>query len=46
MASALRFSAPKKAAGITKDRNLYLHDLRGTAMTRFYTSGLSEHVNR
>jgi integrase len=38
------FQRAKKAAGITKDRNLHFHDLRGTAATRFYTAGLSERV--
>ncbi len=26
------------------DRDLHVHDLRGTAATRFYTAGLSERV--
>ena len=37
------FNKAKIAAGIA-DRDLHFHDLRGTAATRFYTSGLSERV--
>lgn len=37
------FDRAKKAAGLD-DRNLHFHDLRGTACTRFYVSGLSERV--
>jgi integrase len=37
------FSRAKIAAGL-HDRDLHFHDLRGTAATRFYISGLSERV--
>jgi integrase len=37
------FNTAKKEAGIT-DRDLHFHDLRGTAATRFYITGLSIRV--
>jgi integrase len=37
------FNNAKKEAGIT-DRDLHFHDLRGTAATRFYITGLSIRV--
>ena len=37
------FNRAKIGAGIN-DANLHFHDLRGTATTKFYTAGLSEHV--
>jgi integrase len=37
------FNRAKIGAGIN-DRNLHFHDLRGTAVTRFYVVGLSERI--
>jgi len=37
------FDRAKNAASL-RDRNLYFHDLRGTAATKFYVSGIPERV--
>jgi integrase len=37
------FNRAKARSGM-KERNLHFHDLRGTAVTRFYVAGLSERV--
>ena len=40
---ASAFVRAKRVAGMS-ERDLHLHDLRGTAATKFYTTGLSERV--